>query len=251
MVAVAQQGFVYEVNATKALKKFGLIPAGFKPAGAGHDQPDLLMEYNGVQAGVELKITAASAGSLVLKYDSTKKHPWGFGNIKADDKEKLFIKELADYVKLFSVIEKKWKNKPYKREPQDSRWQATAGKLTNQKRYERDLKMFKEISGEIPAQKIEEYYVKKKTYYVNVGTHGFFLMGTKNPFKLKGVPRFSEKANAKYRCRVQYKGGGNYQFTFEMSFSMKGKSPYNIAPLKSGSVNIVKKDMDLSCFELL
>ena len=98
--------------------------------------------------------------------------------------------------------------------------------------------------------KIEEYYNKKDTYYVNVGTHGFYLMGTSNPLKLKDVPRFGNSAKAIYRIRVQYKGSDNYQFTFEMQFSIPAvkKSPFNIAPVNGKTVNIIKNEMNLGCF---
>ena len=246
----AQQGFQYEVNAANTLKPLGFVPKNFVPAGAGHDQPDLMLEYKKKKAGCELKITAASAGSLVMKYDSKdKKNPWKFGDIKKDDDEKIFIKELAEEVGLFDIIKKEWKEVPFKRD-KDDLWEATAGKLTPQQRYERDRDTFKDVRGEIPATKIEEYYNKKDTYYVNVGTHGFYLMGTKNPLKLKDVPRFGSCAKATYRARVQYKGGGNYQFTFEMQFSIPAakKSPFNIAPVDGKSVVIQKKNLNLSCF---
>ena len=71
----AQQGFQYEQNAADLLKPMGLVPESFKPAGASHDQPDLMLLYKGKEAGCELKITAASAGSLVLKYSNKK---WSF-----------------------------------------------------------------------------------------------------------------------------------------------------------------------------
>lgn len=248
----AQQGFQYEINAAKILKPIGLVPKSFVPAGAGHDQPDLMLEYKKVKAGCELKITAASAGSLVLKYDvKDKKNPWKFGDIKKDDDEKMFIKDLAKEVGLFDIIKKKWKEVPYKRD-KDLKWEATAGKLTPKKRYERDRDTFKDIRGEISATKIEQYYNKKKTYYVNVGTHGFYMMGTKNPLKLKDVPTFGSSAKATYRARVQYKGNDNYQFTFEMQFSIPSvkKSPFNIAPVDGRTVNIIKKDLNLSCFDI-
>lgn len=244
----AQQGFQYEKNASNILKGYGLVPMDFEPAGAGHDKPDLILSYKNKKEGCELKITAASAGSLVLKYNTPKKS-WSFGDIKQDEDEKRFIADLAKEVKLFDLINKTWKEIPYKRD-KDPLWEATAGKLDPQKRYERDRTTFKEIKGEIPASKIEDYYNKKKTYYVNVGTHGFYLMGKQNPFKLKNVPTFGESAKAIYRARVQYKGGGNYQFTFEMQFSMKNKSPYNIAPTDGKTVSINKNNMNLSCFEL-
>ena len=55
-------------------------------------------------------------------------------------------------------------------------------------------------------------------------------------------------AKAIYRARVQYKGSDNYQFTFEMQFSMTNKSPFNIAPVDGKSVTIDKKKINLSCF---
>ena len=116
--------------------------------------------------------------------------------------------------------------------------------------YERDRDTFPDIRGEIPASKIEEYYNKKDTYYVNVGTHGFYLMGRSNPLKLKELPTFGSSAKATYRARVQYKGNDNYQFTFEMQFSIPSakKSPYNIAPVDGKSVTIKQKEIDLGCF---
>ena len=47
----AQQGFVYEQNAAKLLKTYNLVPKKFIPAGAGHDQPDLMLVYKGKEAG--------------------------------------------------------------------------------------------------------------------------------------------------------------------------------------------------------
>ena len=74
-------------------------------------------------------------------------------------------------------------------------------------------------------------------------------MGKTNPLGLKDVPTFGSSAKAIYRARVQYKGSENYQFTFEMQFSMKAKSPFNIAPVDGKSVTIIKGKLDLSCFE--
>lgn len=244
----AQQGFEYEKNTTNLLKTYGLSDGVF--AGSSHDKPDLMLTYKGQKAGCELKITAASAGSLVVKYDSKDtRNPWKFGNIGENDSEKLFIRDLAEEVGLFDLMKKQWTEIPYKRD-KDDLWKATAGKLTKKQVYERDRDTFADIKGEIAASKIEDYYNKKKTYYVNVGTHGFYLLGNKNPLKLKDVPRFGTAAKATYRARVQYKGSDNYQFTFEMQFSIPSgkKSKYNIAPVDGKSVNIIKKDMDLSCF---
>lgn len=244
----AQQGFQYEENAANLLKPMGFVPKEFIPAKAGSDKPDLMLLHKGQEAGCELKITAASAGSLVLKYDSKDKtNPWKFGNISATDDEKIFLRDLAKEVGLFSIIKEKWTEIPFKRD-KDLLWKATAGKLTSEKRYERDRDTFKDIREEISATKIEQYYNKKDTYYVNVGTHGFYMMGKNNPLNLKGVPTFGDSAKATYRARVQYKGSGNYQFTFEMQFSMSKKSPFNIAPVDGKTVSIIKERLNLSCF---
>ena len=74
-------------------------------------------------------------------------------------------------------------------------------------------------------------------------------MGTKNPLKLASVPSFGTSAKAIYRARVQYKGSGNYQFTFEMQFSMRQKSPFNIAPIDGKSVTILGSKANLDCFK--
>jgi hypothetical protein len=75
-------------------------------------------------------------------------------------------------------------------------------------------------------------------------------MGSKNPFKLKDVPRFGSSAKATYRARVQYKGNDNYQFTFEMQFAIPSskKSPFNIAPVNGKTVDIIKRELNLTCF---
>ena len=244
----AQQGFQYEINAAKVLKPMGLVPKDFVPAGAGHDQPDLMLTHKKMKAGCELKITAASAGSLVLKYNAkNKSNPWSFGTVKETEDEKQFIIDLAKEVKLFDIIKKQWKDVPFKRD-KDPLWEVTAGKMTPKQRYERDRDTFRDIRGEIPATKIEQYYNRKATYYVNVGTHGFYTMGRMNPLMLEDVPRFGNSAKATYRARVQYKGSDNYQFTFEMQFSMTSKSPYNIAPVNGKSVDIIKSQINLGCF---
>lgn len=246
LIEMAQQGFQYEINAARVLKGYGIVPDSFTPAGAGSDIPDLMIQRNGVKAGCELKITAASAGSLVMKYDQGK---WSIGNREETDDEKIFVQRLADEVGILDQIQREWNNEPYKF-TRDPKLKKEIDGLDKRGIYAAELKRFPEIKGNIPATKIEEYYNRKKTYYVNVGTHGFYLLGSKNPLGLKDIPRFGRAAKAGYRARVQAKGGGSYQFTFEMSFSItsSNKSPYNIAPIAGkGNVN-VNKALDLDWF---
>lgn len=240
----AQQGFQYEKNAATALKKLNAVPKNFTPAGAGKDVPDLILQKGKLTAGCELKISAASAGSLVLKFEDKK--GWHFGEVDKADDEKIFIRDLAMEVGLFDLIKKTWKELPLKGSTNKELLNQTKD-LTKREKYERDKAAFPDIKGTIPATKIEQYYNKKKTYYVNVGTHGFYLLGRKNPLGFKGIPEFGRKAIAKFRCRVQYKGNDNYQFTFEMNFTISSanKSPYNIAPLPNAkNVTVGKINLD-------
>ena len=240
---VAQQGFIYEANTTKFLQKKKLVASGFKPASSTSDRADLEITYGGKRINTELKITAASAGSLVLKY-LIPQSEWSFGDISKEDKEKKFLSDLATNVGALSAINKKWNKRPLKTVP------PTPGVVVD---YAKDHRKFSEINQSIPASLIEKYYNMKDTYYLNIGTHGFYLMGNKDPNGLNArlkkaglspIPTFGSSATAKYRARVQAKGGGSYQFTFELSFSITNdnKSPYNIAPLKTGSVSIIEKD---------
>ena len=249
----AQKGFVYEENVVKFLAPLGFCEN--VTAGASHDRPDLMLVSGKKKAGCELKIGAASAGSLVLKYENNK---WQF-NDTSDDPEKDFLAAVAKEVKLFDLIKKKWKNKPLKRKPVDAALKAQMGKMTKKQLYEADLANFPDIKGTVPASVIENYYARKKTYYVNVGTHGFYLFGNSDPLKynqrlqklgMDKIPQFGQKAEATFRARVQYKGSGNYQFTFEIQFSIKSanKSPYNIGKVKGNNdVKIDVQGSDISC----
>ena len=62
---MAQQGFVYEENATKFLHQFGLSDG--QTAGASHTRPDLMLTVHGQESGCELKISPTAGGSLVIK----------------------------------------------------------------------------------------------------------------------------------------------------------------------------------------
>lgn len=233
-----QRGYDYERNVTKALRPYDIIPRGFMPAGANNNIPDLMLKMPGVgnpPVGCELKIKAASAGSIVMYWNQ--KTGWSIGKEDESDPEKLFIMELAKEVGIVKQLNKKWNEKPYKFSDQ-----ATG--LEKQQIYEAERKRFPEINGRISADNIEKYYNKKKSYYVNVGTNGFYMLGNKNPLRFKNVPTFASAATAKYRARVQSKGRGNYQFTFEMNFSIpvSKNSPYNIAPVIGNTINI---DTDL------
>jgi hypothetical protein len=109
IIEVAQQGFQYERNAVEALKPFDIVPKSFVPAGAGSDIPDLMIKRPGpgqTATGCELKITAASAGSLVMKWNDGN---WSIGSENETNDEKLFVIELAKQVWILDTIKSSWK----------------------------------------------------------------------------------------------------------------------------------------------
>jgi hypothetical protein len=253
----AQQGFQYERNVANFLRKSGLVDKNFQPAGSGSDRADLEIVFKKKTINVELKITAASGGSLVLKWDPRKKK-WGFGDVSGDP-EKSFLADLATSSGALKKINKEWSSVPLKRDFLNAAEKAQVERIPKASRYKIDAANFQEIGGELPGSSVSDYYAMRDTYYVNIGTSGFYTFGTKDPNSLnenctkKGlpaIPSFAKSANVKYRARVQDKGGGNYQYTFELAFSIpKSKeSPYNLGPCSGkGSVDILKSKANISC----
>lgn len=241
---MAQQGFVYEANAYKALNKMGISVGGI--AGASHDKPDLSIVTKTVKtpAGCELKISPTAAGSLVLKYFNGK---WDFGDIKGDP-EKMMMQEIAKKYKLLENMNTsgsagaRWRGKvPVLQNDQAGKKILTGGIKDKRAAYNIDIQSFKgenEVHIDVPAKAICDYYNKKKTHYLNVGTHGFYLMNKLDPLKLnaklqKKIEDFSNCASARIRVRCQSKGGGDYQFVMTLEFSNVKKSTYNLCPISA------------------
>jgi len=239
---MAQQGFVYESNAYKVLEKYGISVGGV--AGASHDKPDLSIVTKSIKtpAGCELKISPTAAGSLVLKYYNGK---WDFGEVKGDP-EKVMMKEIAAKYKLLENMNTsgsagaKWRGKvPILQNDQSGKKILTGGIKDKRAAYKIDIESFKgenEVHINVPAKAICDYYNKKKTHYLNVGTHGFYLMNKLDPLKLnlklqKKIEDFSNCASARIRVRCQNKGGGDYQFVMTLEFSNVKKSAYNLCPI--------------------
>jgi hypothetical protein len=268
---MAQQGFQYEKNVTKELQKIGLVKDDFQPVGAGHGRADLEIFWNEETINVELKTEGASGGSLVLKWDGNKPKGkrWHFSDVSGDD-EKQFLANLAESSGALGDLNEKWNKVPAKFARENSKeseekllayaWKNAKDINSKKRIYEMEKEKFKEISETLPGKVISDYYEKKDTYYINVGTNGFYIFGKKDPNKIndycrkKGVarvPSFADSADVKYRVRVQPKGGGNFQYTFELSFSItkSNSSPYNVGPIPGkGNVTIIKNKLNVDCF---
>jgi hypothetical protein len=115
--------------------------------------------------------------------------------------------------------------------------------------YKKDIEQFggiNEVQIPVPAKAVSDYYNSKKCDYINVGTHGFFLLNSGDSLKLNAkmrklnhatIPDFGRSATCKIRVRCQLKSSStsDYQFVMTLQFSGVKKSPYNLAPLKTGS----------------
>lgn len=242
----AQQGFVYESNAYTALQKYKISTGGV--AGASHDKPDLSLITKSIKtpAGCELKISPTAAGSLVMKYYKGK---WDYGETKGDA-EKEMMKSIGQKYKLLENMNtsgnagKDWRGKVPVLQNDSAGKKVLFGGVTDKKKaYEVDLKNFggqNEVHIDVPAKAICDYYNQKKTQYINVGTHGFYLMNKSDPLKLNTklqtkIPDFASMASARIRIRCQYKGSGDYQFVMTLEFSKVTKSPYNLCPITASN----------------
>lgn len=266
----AQQGFIYEENATNFLKKFGLSDG--ITAGASHTRPDLMLTVRGQKSGCELKISPTAGGSLVIKAYAKSNPHWRFGEIEHDETEKVFLADLAKSAGVLARINTKWSRPIYNIADRDAAWEKQMLKIPLRERYDTDLKICPDIKMELPADAMTKYYNLKKTYYINVGTHGFYLLGNKDPLGLNErlkkaglplVPRFEDKCKITARVRCQSKGvtkadaeekskgrigGQGYQFTFTIEFALpKNTTPYNIAPITGASVSILESQANYKC----
>lgn len=251
---MAQEGFLYEEHAYKALEKYGISTGG--TAGASHDKPDLTIQNaSKKKIGCELKNSPTAAGSLVLKYVNGK---WAFGDTDGEV-EKEFLKSLGESAKLLQKMTTQWKGKiPMLQNDASGKKKLRIGSWSDikdkERAYNHDIAMFgaeNEVHIDVGAKAVCDYYLKKKCSYINVGTHGFFtLNGTDTlglntklkKLKHQEIPNFANSATCKIRVRVQLKSSSkkDYQFVMTLQFGGVKKSPYNIAPLRAGS----KSDID-------
>ena len=259
-----QQGFEYEKNTFEYLKKYNLC-AGTGSAGASHDKPDITLKVNGEESGCELKISPTAGGSLVLKYFDKKALHWQFGDVVHDETEKKFLKDLAIQCGALQEVNQQWKTRPYLIEDRDKQHEAIMLKIPLRERYNSDLKTCPDVRiKNLDSSAMSRYYNLKNTYYINVGTHGFYLLGDRDPLKLNEklkqsnralIPKFESVVKIVGRVRCQSKGvtkadaaekskgqigAQGYQFTFTLEFSIPANSsPYNIAPLAKNGKSVV------------
>lgn len=246
---MAQQGFLYEENAYKALQQFHISTGG--TAGASHDKPDLTIQNKSLKktSGCELKISTTAAGSLVMKYTNGL---WSYGDTKGDP-EKVFLVDLGETFNLLremntsGVHGSKWRGKVPHLQNDARGKKVLFDAKTKVDAYRKDILQFggdNEVHIPVNAKTICDYYNAKNCDYINVGTHGFYLLNKRDPLGLNKklvphIPDFADIASARIRVRCQNKSGGDYQFAMTLEFSKMNKSYYNLAPvMNANNVNI-------------
>ena len=250
-----QKGFIYERNAYASLKKHG-ISTGAPPAGAASDRPDLEVQRGRSKTGCELKLAPTAAGSLVMKYMNGE---WSFGETDGDPE-----KDLLKFVGEKYHLLRNYMNN------QSTRWGKQTPNLQNdpmnpknkmvgkqkfsqypipQKKafYESDIRKYggqNEVKVLVPASFICDYYIAKGCSYLNVGTHGLYILNStddlglnKQLLKMKKpmIPDFARSVTAEIRVRCQLKSMSKADYQFVMTLQFKGvkPSPYNLAPTMS------------------
>lgn len=233
----------YEKNAVEALKKLDFVPKNFQlTANKQPKKADITITTGGTTtAGCDLIVTDSTPHVVTLRYNPNALK-WEFA-----DRQRSLTTELATESNLLRTIRSNWKSTPLKIEKPylTEGMSSILASLPKRTLYETDLKNFPTISGELSGIEIEKYYQSKKCHYINVGTHGFYLIGSANPLKFKGVPRFSSVASVKWSARVQPEGNDNYHFAFEMVMRIRSKSPFNAAPCTKNNALIVTRDVKL------
>lgn len=254
-----QEGFLYEENAYAALEKYGISTGG--TAGASHDKPDLTIKAKAKKTtGCELKNSPTAAGSLVMKYYNGK---WDFGDYLGEVEKEMLVAiaksaNLLREMNTSGVAGTEWrKSEPILQNEKTGKKKLIIGDITKlkdrQKAYAKDIANFggkKEIHIDVGSKAVCDYYLTKNCSYINVGTHGFFTLngqddlGLNKKLKelgLEEIPDFAtnSKTIIRMRCQVKSKSQAQYQFSLTLQFSGVKKSPYNIAPIKTGTKSTI------------
>jgi len=240
-------GQIYEDASFNYLKKMNLVTG--EAAGASSKIPDLTIKLGKGKdtAGMELKTTPTAAGGLVMKYVDG---AWELGATGGKD-EKEFLAGLAKKYGVLKIANNKrsaWgKNVPHLQYDGDKK--IYVPKMTSRQAYDKDIKQYggqSEIHIDVESRVIASYYNSKDTYYMNVGSHGIYLLGNTDPLDLNGrlkklgaslIPNFNFPVFI--RCRCQAKGGGDYNFNMVQTMKAGKVSPYNFLPMNgAGTINI-------------
>jgi hypothetical protein len=137
-------------------------------------------------------------------------------------------------------INRKWDTKTYTPQRFTSRY-ANGNIRDKQRCYRNDLEDFEGGtgfrlgSGVRVAEVVEDYYVSKNTYYMQIKGKGLYLMGGNDKFNLadegKPIPGFAAScANSNLRVRIKSNqpSKGTYSFLIALKIGSLTKSSYDL-----------------------
>jgi hypothetical protein len=203
-MAEDNKGFLYENNLNKLLKQYGVEKKSFMGAGADSNAPDAMLTLGGEDYKVEVKLDLkVDFGQGSLDYDLDKE-TWQLGGAKTASGEAM--REFLTMIGVPKLVNKAWGKygPPRKFTVPPAKYKKSD--------VDYDYKSFKDQFLSVDSDAISDYYASKKTYYIQIGGKGLYMMG-KDPAKL-GVPKFKPMI----RLRIRLKRGGsmpiyNYRFT--------------------------------------
>lgn len=254
------EGYLYEDNTTRFLKKKKMMESTFMPAGANYSRPDIEIYCNGKNYGVELKKRVTTAGQVALKYSNATNTFNYSQNLPTD--EKLYLINLAEQSNILNLIRNKWRKPLWASEDRDYKWKKRwedAGQPDLEERHRQDIENCPEFYVDVPSTSISGYYKAKDTHYLQLGTHGFYLLGRNDPAGLNvgqnpSIPLWENSHTCRIRVRIKtndIKSAMQREknrkdptispgYTPSIELTMKGiqKSFYNIAPVTANSAVI-------------
>lgn len=168
------QGYQYEQTVYDLCNTHGIVPEGFSPAGSRPNQPDLVILIGGVPYNVELKLNKkAQMGGSSLRYMDNKFSCVGDYKVSNSFISKLEDKKV-DLDEFLNFINKK--SIP-----------TTTNKDTWNIAKEKGLIRKINLNIRNDFNFIEEHYVSKETYYMQIGGEGLYYM-RENPAGLQ-IPK--------------------------------------------------------------
>lgn len=256
------EGYLYEDNTVRFLKKKKLADANYRPAGADYSRPDIEFLCNGKSYGAELKKRITTAGQVALNYKNAT-NTFDFSQNNPTD-EKLYLIDLAIRSNVLNLIRSKWRKPIWACMDRDYKWKKRwedAGKPNLEERHRQDIENAPEFYIPVASTSISGYYKAKDTHYFQLGTHGFYLLGRDDPAGLNigqnpPIPLWENNHECRIRVRIKtndIKGAmlreqqrndptiaPGYTPSIELTMRRITKSFYNIAPVTVNTATILE-----------
>jgi hypothetical protein len=201
-----QGGRDYELQIAKNIAKSGFGVKGFVPAGANANAPDAMLNINGKQVGVELKMQGAQMGGTSIHMKNgkfilnaiDKKSPMGQHIVKQLNSRR------SDVEALIKFLRKQPGNKALTNDWPPGNITTESWQLAVDKGLVKKLNIKIDKNPKEALEFITDHYNKKGIYYINIEGQGMFFMG-RNPAGLP-VPALSSAGEMHLEIRFTRSG---------------------------------------------